>query len=127
MILAGQGVLLSEATEELLEFITRPAHPGRDEPQRQRRDRRDPRACARRRSAATVRTQANEATSNADVLLALGCSFDDRTTSAWIEGYTLKIPPTPLIQIDIDPTEIGRNYPAEIGIIGDVKARASRR
>ena len=41
--------------------------------------------------------QANEATRNADVILALGCSFDDRTTSAWLEGYTLAIPPTALM------------------------------
>src|SRR5919106_4826525 len=65
---------------------------------------------------------ANEASKNADVMLALGCSFDDRTTSAWIEGYTLKIPPTTLIQVDIDPVEIGRNYRTEIGIIADAKA-----
>jgi len=64
--------------------------------------------------------QANEASRNADVLLGLGCSFDDRTTSAWIDGYTLAIPPTKLIQIDNDPTEIGRNYPAHLGILGDV-------
>jgi acetolactate synthase-1/2/3 large subunit len=55
-------------------------------------------------------------------MLALGCSFDDRTTSAWIEGYTLQIPPTALIQVDIDPTEIGKNYPVAIGLIADAKA-----
>ena len=65
---------------------------------------------------------ANEATKNADVILALGFSFDDRATSAWLDGYTLAIPPSRLIQIDIDPAEIGRNYPAELGILGDAKA-----
>src|SRR5207253_1906243 len=65
---------------------------------------------------------ANEAARNADVLLALGCSFDDRTTSAWISGYTLTIPPTKLIQIDNDPAEIGRNYPVHLGIVGDMRA-----
>jgi acetolactate synthase I/II/III large subunit len=65
---------------------------------------------------------ANEATKNADVILALGCSFDDRTTSAWIEGYTLQIPPSALIHIDIDTVEIGRNYPTAIGIVADAKA-----
>src|SRR3954447_20391225 len=66
--------------------------------------------------------QANEATRNADVILGLGCSFDDRATSAWINGYTLTIPPTKLIQIDNDPSEIGRNYPAFLGILGDIRA-----
>ena len=65
---------------------------------------------------------ANEATRNADVILGLGCSFDDRATSAWISGYTLTIPPTKLIQIDNDPSEIGRNYPAHLGILGDIRA-----
>ncbi|HSQ05669.1 MAG TPA: thiamine pyrophosphate-binding protein, partial [Burkholderiales bacterium] len=65
---------------------------------------------------------ANEAARNADVLLALGCSFDDRATSAWINGYTLTIPPTKLIQIDNDASEIGRNYPVHLGILGDIRA-----
>ena len=32
------------------------------------------------------------------------------------------MPPTKLIQVDIDPEEIGRNYPVEIGMVGDAKA-----
>jgi acetolactate synthase-1/2/3 large subunit len=35
-----------------------------------------------------------------------------------LDGYTLSIPPSRLIQIDIDPTELGRNYPAELPILG---------
>jgi len=58
-------------------------------------------------------------------VLALGCSFDDRTTSGVDHGYTLTIPPTKLIQIDNDPAEIGRNYPVHLGIMGDIR-RASR-
>ncbi|MDO8597153.1 MAG: thiamine pyrophosphate-binding protein, partial [Sulfuricaulis sp.] len=65
---------------------------------------------------------ANEAARTADILLALGCSFDDRTTSSGISGYTLTIPPTKLIQIDNDPSEIGRNYPVHLGILGDIRA-----
>ena len=54
--------------------------------------------------------QANHATRQADVLLALGVRFDDRTSSSWIPGYSFTIPPTRLIHVDIDPEEIGRNY-----------------
>ena len=36
-------------------------------------------------------------------------------SSSWYRGYTFEIPPTRLIHIDIDPSEIGRNYPVEIG------------
>lgn len=64
---------------------------------------------------------ANQATRTADVLLALGARFDDRVSSGWIAGYTFDIPPTRLIQVDIDPDEIGRNYPVQLGIQADVK------
>lgn len=65
--------------------------------------------------------QANHATRQADVILALGMRFDDRTSSSWIPGYSFNIPPTRLIHVDIDPEEIGRNYPVELGIMADSK------
>ena len=60
-------------------------------------------------------------TSTADVILALGCRFADETASSYKEGVSFSIPPTKLIQIDIDPNEIGKNYPVTLGILGDVK------
>ncbi|MEJ2375695.1 MAG: thiamine pyrophosphate-binding protein [Pseudolabrys sp.] len=65
--------------------------------------------------------QANHATRQADVLLALGVRFDDRTSSSWISGYSFTIPPTKLIHVDIDPDEIGRNYPVALGLMADVR------
>src|SRR6202521_4735692 len=65
--------------------------------------------------------QANHATRQADVLLALGVRFDDRTSSSWLPGYSFTIPPTKLIHVDIDPDEIGRNYPVALGLIADVR------
>ena len=59
--------------------------------------------------------------STADVLIAIGCRFADETSSSYKHGVSFSIPPTKLIQIDIDPTEIGKNYPVEVGIIGDAK------
>lgn len=64
---------------------------------------------------------ATEAARNADVILALGCRFSDIHCSSWVPGYTYNIPPTKLIHIDIDATEIGRNYPTELGIVGDAR------
>jgi acetolactate synthase-1/2/3 large subunit len=64
--------------------------------------------------------QANHAARQADVLLALGVRFDDRTSSSWIPGYSFTIPPTRLIHVDIDPEEIGRNYPVTLGLMADV-------
>ncbi len=58
----------------------------------------------------------------ADVILAVGCRFTDRTASSFRRGVTFDIPPSKLIQIDLDPYEIGKNYPAEVGIVGDARA-----
>src|ERR1017187_1883695 len=64
---------------------------------------------------------ANHATRQADVLLALGVRFGDRTSSSWIPGYSFTIPPTQLLHVDIDPEEIGRNYPVALGLMADVR------
>jgi acetolactate synthase-1/2/3 large subunit len=64
---------------------------------------------------------ANQATRSADVLLALGVRFDDRESSAWIPGYTFQIPPTRLIQVDVDDQELARNYPVHLGVQADPK------
>jgi acetolactate synthase-1/2/3 large subunit len=63
----------------------------------------------------------NHACRQADVLLALGVRFDDRTASSWLDGYSFTIPPTRLIHVDIDPEEIGRNYPVALGLMADVR------
>src|ERR671918_1140725 len=65
--------------------------------------------------------QANHACRQADVLLALGVRFDDRTSSSWIPGYSFTIPPTRLIHVDIEPEEIGRNYPVALGLMAYVR------
>src|SRR6202035_3439525 len=63
----------------------------------------------------------NPPTRQADVLLALGVRFDDRTSSSWLPGYFFTIPPTRLIHVDIDPDEIGRNYPVTLGLIAGAR------
>jgi acetolactate synthase-1/2/3 large subunit len=65
--------------------------------------------------------QANHAARQADVLLALGVRFDDRTSSSWLPGYSFTIPPTQLIHVDLDPEEIARNYPVALGLMADVR------
>ena len=61
-------------------------------------------------------------TSTADVLLSVGCRFADETASSYKDGISFSIPPTKLIQIDIDHHEIGKNYPVAVGVVGDAKA-----
>ena len=61
-------------------------------------------------------------TGSADVLLAVGCRFADETTCSYRHGVAFAIPPTRLIHMDVDPHEIGKNYPTEIGLVADAKA-----
>ena len=65
---------------------------------------------------------ANKLAVEADVILAVGTTFSDETTSSYSPGVTFNIPPTKLIHMDIDPREIGKNYPTEVGINSDAKA-----
>jgi acetolactate synthase-1/2/3 large subunit len=65
---------------------------------------------------------ANETARHADVILAIGTGFGEADCSSWNPKYTFAIPPSRVIQIDIDPEEIGKIYPVEVGIVGDAKA-----
>jgi len=60
-------------------------------------------------------------TANADVLLGLGTRFAEADSSSWYPGVTFDMRKTEFLQIDIDPTEIGRNYPVSIGAVADLK------
>lgn len=120
LIVAGNGVLLSAAGEELVALaesgsipvITTPLAKGAiDESHHLSLG-----ATGRNGTLA-----ANRAARNCDVLIAVGTRFDDRSTSGWIPGVTYQIPPTHLIHVDIDPQEIGRNYPPELGITADAR------
>jgi acetolactate synthase I/II/III large subunit len=69
---------------------------------------------------------ANETTREADVVLAIGTGFAEADCSSWDPKHTFAIPPSRLIQIDIDPQEVGKIYPVEVGIVGDAKATLRR-
>lgn len=58
----------------------------------------------------------------ADWLFAIGTRFKEADCSSWYPGYTFNIPGSKVIHIDIEPSEIGRNYPTEIGVVADAKA-----
>ncbi|HEX7398825.1 MAG TPA: thiamine pyrophosphate-binding protein [Candidatus Limnocylindrales bacterium] len=70
----------------------------------------------------TASTCGNELAASADVLIAVGCRFTDWSASSWRKGVTFSIPPAKLIHLDIDPREIGKNYPVEVALLGDAKA-----
>jgi acetolactate synthase I/II/III large subunit len=62
----------------------------------------------------------NEYARTADLVLALGTRFAETDASSWERDYTWQIPPSRLVQIDLDDAEIGRNYPVAIGAVADV-------
>ncbi|WP_316163803.1 thiamine pyrophosphate-binding protein [Bradyrhizobium sp. SZCCHNRI20481] len=69
---------------------------------------------------------ANQAGRHADLVLCIGTRFDDRSSSSWHQGYSWNFPSTRLLQVDIDPAELGRNYPPTLGIIADAKTFAGQ-
>ncbi|MBC8512455.1 MAG: thiamine pyrophosphate-binding protein, partial [Dehalococcoidia bacterium] len=53
-----------------------------------------------------------------DVLLVVGASLDQLTTFSWDPKI---MPSDCLIHVDIDPAQIGKNYSANIGLVGDCR------
>ena len=116
MIYSGGGVILSNASEELIEFtrvlgypITNPlmglgGYPGNDS-----------QFVGMLGMHGTY--EANMAMHQCDVLIAIGARFDDRVTGD-LEKFC---PYAKIVQIDIDPSSIAKNVPVDIPIVGDVK------
>jgi acetolactate synthase-1/2/3 large subunit len=116
VILAGHGVLISEATEELRLLAEKAQIPvahtllgvsAMDE--------------THPLSLGWVGMHGwkhvNRAIQSADLLIALGMRFDDRVT-----GHVPTFAPyARIIHVDIDPAEIGKNVAVEIPIVGDVR------
>ncbi len=65
---------------------------------------------------------ANQIVHEADLVLFIGCHTGDQVTHTW------RIPPlqTQVVQIDIDPSELGRSYPHTLGLMGDPKATLAK-
>ena len=64
---------------------------------------------------------ANEMCRSADLILAVGTRLAEASSSSWDPRFTFAIPPARLMHIDIDPAEIGRNFPTEFGVVADAK------
>lgn len=65
---------------------------------------------------------ANRVVSEADLVIYIGSSVGDQVTNNW----TIPHAKTQIIQIDIEPSELGRNYPNTFGILGDAKTTVAR-
>ncbi|HVS66458.1 MAG TPA: biosynthetic-type acetolactate synthase large subunit [Thermoanaerobaculia bacterium] len=116
VILAGHGILMANATEELRFFAERAEIPvaltllgkgaiSEDHP-----------LCLGMMGMHGG-AEVNHAIQEADLLIALGMRFDDRVTGN-LQTYARK---SRKIHVDIDPSEINKNVPVEVGIVGDLK------
>ncbi|MBQ2353156.1 MAG: acetolactate synthase large subunit [Methanobrevibacter sp.] len=63
------------------------------------------------------RKVSNDYINESDLLIAIGIRFSDRTTGR-IESFA---PDTKIIHIDIDPAEIGKNVEVDLPIVGDAR------
>ncbi len=117
LILAGHGILISGATEELVQFAERAQIPigltllgiggfPRSHP-----------LCLGMVGMHGF-THANRAIHEADVLIGIGMRFDDRVTGRISEFA----PNAKIIHIDIDPAEVGKNVKTEVPVVGDARA-----
>jgi acetolactate synthase-1/2/3 large subunit len=96
VIFVGHGVTLSEASRELTEFVHRMQIPVISSPNGMGTlDMTDPLSLGfiGRNGA----YPANEAGRHADLVIAIGARFDDRSASSWMPGYSWNFPHTKLI------------------------------
>jgi acetolactate synthase-1/2/3 large subunit len=68
------------------------------------------------------RSCANRVVAEADLVFFIGSHTGSQVTNNW------RIPAvgTPVIQLDIDPQELGRNYPNTVSLLGDAKVTLRR-
>lgn len=121
MVYAGGGVLLARASEELAAFVEHLGLPvahslmGKGVL-------RDDHPLVLGMTGFWGTELVNQSCLAADTLFAIGTRFKEADCSSWYPGYTFNIPGTSVIHVDIEASEIGRNYPVEIGAISDAKA-----
>lgn len=121
LIYAGGGILLADAAEELREFATHLGLPvahslmGKGALP-------DDHPLTLGMTGFWGTKFVNEQCLAADWVIGLGTRFSEADCSSWEKEYTFSFPPSKLIHIDIDPNEIGRNFPAQIGVVTDLKA-----
>ncbi len=120
VIFIGHGCTLSEAGNELTELAQKHRIPVISSPNGM--------GCLDMRDALSLgfigrngAYPANQAGRHADLVLAIGARFDDRSASSWMPGYSWNFPAAKLVHVDVDPAEIGRNYAPELGILADAR------
>lgn len=59
--------------------------------------------------------------SHADAALVLGTRFSDMDASSWHADMFFQAPPAKVVQIDLDPNQVGRRLPVDVGIVADAR------
>ncbi len=121
VIFIGHGMALSEASKELTALAHRLGIPVISSPNGMGcLDMEDPLSLGfiGRNGA----YQANQAGRHADLVLAIGARFDDRSASSWKPGYSWNFPQTKLVHVDLDHSELGRNFIPDLAILADARA-----
>lgn len=122
MILAGNGVVLANAGPELLALAERLSIPVATSLVGQ--------ACYPKDHRLNIdcpNSVGNPAVSyamrNADLVIVVGSRLSELEMSSWNTDYGFDpwSKEQRFVQIDLEPTEIGRNYPVEVGIVADAK------
>ena len=115
-IYAGGGVIISEASKELLEFADKVDSPiGLSMMGLSSVPGNNPRNLGM--TGMHGKYAASKAMSESDLIIAIGTRFSDRATGSKPEFVKGK----KFLHIDIDPAEIGKNIPAFVSVLGDVK------
>ena len=120
-IVAGGGVIASEAWAELVELAEK-----RSIPVATSLNGKGAIAASHPLSVGVCglysRSSANRVVGSADLVLFVGSQTGGQVTNSW----TVPAIGTPVIQIDVEPQELGRNYPGTLGLLGDAKVTLRR-
>ncbi len=121
MIVAGGGVIRSEAQREVVELAEKLRIPIATS-LNAKAMMLDSHPLSVGVPGAYSRDCANRALAEADLVFFIGSHTGGQVTNNWM------FPPvgTKVIQLDIDPQELGRNYPNAVSILGDAKASLRR-
>jgi acetolactate synthase-1/2/3 large subunit len=116
VIVAGRGVAISDAGQELYKMAVKGSIPVVTTPDAKAAiDETDPLWSGI--VGAYGMDCANKTVLDADLVIFIGTQTGDQTTCDWnVPGRATRV-----IQIDIDPTELGKNYPNTLGLLGDAK------
>lgn len=117
IIIAGGGVVSSGAEAELVEFAEKLQTPVATS-LNAKAAMLDAHPLAVGVPGTYSRSCANKAIAEADLVFFIGSHAGGQVTTGW----KVPAPGTPVIQLDIDAEELGRNYPNSVSLLGDAKA-----